>query len=156
MGALGLMAVPFPVCMALSAVLNHLPVEVLPAIQRVEGGTIGTVSHNRNGTDDLGVMQVNTLWIPRVAWAMGLGEGETRARLINNACFNIVVAGSILQIYVRETGGNLWQAVGDYHSHTPVHNLPYQAKVLTGAVRMLNERMSALSRPVDLRTRSPG
>ncbi len=154
MGALGLMAVAFPVCMALSAVLNHLPVEVLPAIHTVEGGTIGTVSHNRNGTDDLGVMQVNTLWIPRVARAMGLDENETRMRLVNNACFNIVVAGSILQIYNRETGGNLWQAIGDYHSHTPVRNLPYQAKVLAGAVRSLNERLSVQRRPVDLHTGS--
>jgi hypothetical protein len=137
LGGVRLMAVPFIACMALSAALNNLPAEVLPAIHTIEGGRIGTVSRNRNGTEDLGVMQVNTIWVPRLARATGLHEADVRTRLIENACWNIVVAGAIVRIYRGETNGDLWRAVGNYHSHTPARNLAYQAKVLNSAVRLL-------------------
>ena len=61
------MAVPFLACMALVASVYHLPPRVLPAIQAVEGGVPGSVSHNADGSDDLGVMQVNTLWLAPLA-----------------------------------------------------------------------------------------
>jgi hypothetical protein len=57
------MAIPYLACMALVAVVYHLPPRVLPAIQAVEGGTVGNVSQNVDGSSDLGVMQVNTLWL---------------------------------------------------------------------------------------------
>lgn len=136
------MTVPFVACMALSAALHNLPPEVLPAIHNVEGGKVGTVSRNRNGTEDLGVMQINTIWVPRLARATSLRDEEVRARLIGNACFNIVVAGAILRIYLTETKGDLWRAVGNYHSHTPARNLAYQAKVLNSAVRSMGNNLA--------------
>lgn len=133
------MTVPFVACMALSAALNNLPPKILPAIHTVEGGRVGSVSRNRNGTEDLGVMQINTIWVPRLARATGLRDEEVRARLIGNPCFNIVVAGAILRIYLTEAKGDFWRAVGNYHSHTPARNLAYQAKVLNAAVRAMGD-----------------
>jgi hypothetical protein len=40
---------------------------VLPAIHVVEGGTVDTVSQNRDGSQDLGLMQINTRWLPVLA-----------------------------------------------------------------------------------------
>jgi hypothetical protein len=37
---------------------------------------------------------------------------------------------------LAESGGDLMQAVGDYHSHTPALNLAYQARVLAAARRL--------------------
>ena len=54
------MAVPFVACMALVASLYNLPPRVLPSIHAVEGGQIGTVHLNTDGSEDLGFMQVNT------------------------------------------------------------------------------------------------
>ena len=130
------MAVPYLACMALVAHLYTLPPRVLPSIQAVEGGAPGVVSRNANGSEDLGVMQVNSLWIGPLARYTGL-DGETiRERLIVRPCFNIAAAGAILRYYLDQAGGDLMRAVGDYHSHTtPLHDA-YMAKVVQAATRL--------------------
>jgi hypothetical protein len=130
------MAIPYLACMALVAAVYHLPPRVLPSIQAVEGGTVGNVSQNLDGSADLGVMQVNTLWLSGLARVARLSRDETQRRLVFDACFNIAAAGLIMRVYLDETRGDLLQAVGDYHSHTPVRNRGYQAKVLAAARRL--------------------
>ena len=130
------MSVPFLACMAAVAAFYHLPPRALPAIQQVEGGKVGAVSVNSNGTEDLGVMQVNTIWLGPLARRARLPEAEVRRRLIEDACFNIAAAGAILRTYLDEERGDLMRAVGDYHSHTPARNQAYQAKVLASAFKL--------------------
>jgi hypothetical protein len=132
------MAVPFLACMALVASVYHLPPRVLPSIQAVEGGAVGSVSHNTDGSDDLGVMQVNTLWLEPLARVSRLPAEEVRRRLVEQPCFNIAAAGLIMRVYLNETHGDLMRAVGDYHSHTPGLNEDYQARVLAAAQRLFN------------------
>jgi soluble lytic murein transglycosylase-like protein len=122
--------------MAAVAALNGLPPRVLPAIQAVEGGRVGAVHRNADGSEDYGLMQVNSRWLPVLARYSGLNEAELRARLIALPCFNIAIAGAILRTYLDETGGDLMRAVGNYHSHTPGLNRAYQAQVLGAAVAM--------------------
>ena len=130
------MAVPYLACMALVASIYHLPPRVLPSIQAVEGGAVGTVSHNSNGSDDLGVMQVNTVWLPALVSYTGLPADIVRQRLVNEPCFNIAAAGAIMALHLRERGGELMPAVGDYHSRTPPLHDAYLAKVLSSAGRL--------------------
>jgi len=130
------MTVPFLACMATVAAFYHLPPRALPSIQQVEGGRPGAVSVTANGTEDLGVMQVNTIWIGPLARRAKLPEAEVRRRLIGDACFNIAAAGAILRTYMEEERGDLMRAIGDYHSHTPARNQAYQAKVLASAFRL--------------------
>jgi hypothetical protein len=125
--------IPYLACMALVASVYHLPPRVLPSIQTVEGGTPGSVSHNADGSDDLGVMQINTLWLAPLARISRLPEAEVHRRLIADACFNIAAAGLVMRVYLNETHGDLLRAVGDYHSHTPALNQDYQARVLAAA-----------------------
>ncbi len=127
---------PFLACMALVASVYHLPPRVLPAIQAVEGGAVGRVSHNADGSDDFGVMQVNTVWLAPLARVSRLEVGEVRRRLVADACFNIAAAGLIMRVYLNETHGDLMRAVGDYHSHTAALNRDYQARVLAAARRL--------------------
>ena len=134
------MAVPFVACMALVAQVYALPPRVLPSIQLVEGGAPGVVHLNRNGTADLGVMQVNTLWVPALERYTRLDAMEVRRRLLDRPCFNIAAAGLILRTYLDAAHGDLMQAVGDYHSHTPVFNLDYRAKVMGSATRLFGTR----------------
>ena len=133
------MAVPFLACMALTAAFYHLPPRVLPSIQAVEGGAVGSVSRNLDGSDDLGVMQINTLWLAPLARVSRLPPVEVRRRLIVDPCFNIAAAGLVMRVYLNETRGDLLRAVGDYHSHTPVLNLDYQARVLAAARRLFRQ-----------------
>jgi hypothetical protein len=122
--------------MALVAHLYHLPPRVLPSIQVVEGGAPGSVSHNTNGTDDLGVMQVNTIWLPALSRLTRMPQPVLRDRLVSDACFNISASGVIMRYYLDETKGDLMRAVGDYHSHTPVRNMAYRRLVLNSATRL--------------------
>lgn len=122
--------------MALVAQIYSLPPRVLPSIQRVEGGAPGVVHHNVNGSQDLGVMQINTLWLPYLSIYTSLQQGEVRARLLGRVCFNIAAAGLIMRIYLDEAGGDLMRAVGNYHSHTPALNLDYQMRVMRSAARL--------------------
>jgi Transglycosylase SLT domain len=114
-------------CMLVVAAATGLPPRVLPVIQSIEGGAPGVVRPDDNGTADLGVMQVNTIWIPALARRAGLSPAQTRSRLINDPCFNIAAAALILQSYLAEEHGALIPALGDYHSHTPELNTAYAA-----------------------------
>jgi len=130
------MSVPFLACMVAAASFHHLPVQALEAIQSVEGGTVGAVVADKDGSADLGLMQVNTRWIPAVARATRANEGFVRARLTFDGCYNVKVAAAILDLYRTEAHGNLLEAVGFYHSHTPDLKLAYQTKVLAAATRL--------------------
>ncbi len=134
------MPVPFAACMALVAHLYDLPPRVLPAIQRVEGGRPGLVHHNKDGTDDFGVMQVNTRWLGPLSRYTRTSTDTVRRRLTAEPCYNIAAAGVIMRSYLNEANGGLMQAVGDYHSHTHALNLSYQTEVLQAATIMFVRR----------------
>jgi hypothetical protein len=125
--------IPFLACMALVASIDHLPPRVLPSIQAIEGGRAGTISNDADGSQDLGVMQINTRWIPPLAAYTREPADRVRARLINQPCYNIAAAGAILRTYLVEDRGDLMQAIGDYHSHTRQLNLTYRSEVRQAA-----------------------
>ncbi|MGH7041690.1 MAG: lytic transglycosylase domain-containing protein, partial [Acetobacteraceae bacterium] len=127
------MAIPFLACMAAVAAFYQLPPRVLPSIQAVEGGRPALVHRDANGTDDLGVMQVNTRWIAPLARYTGLTGPAVRARLLDDPCFNIAAAGAIMRTSLNQEHGDLMRAVGDYHSHTTELNRLYQAQVAAAA-----------------------
>ena len=133
------MAVPFLACMALTAAFYQLPPRVLPAIQAVEGGFVGGVSRNTDGSDDLGVMQVNTLWLPALARVTGMSTEAVRARLVADPCFNIAAGGIILRTYLIESRFDLMRAVGYYHSHTPGLGKAYRIAVREAAGRLFGQ-----------------
>lgn len=140
------MAVPFASCMLLVAHLYALPPRVLPSIHQVEGGAIGTVHHNRDGSDDFGLMQVNTRWLRPLAAYTRTSVDTVRRRLTGEACYNIAAAGAIMRTYLDEAGGDLLRAVGDYHSHTPALNLSYRTQVLHAAIAMFVRPATATGR----------
>jgi hypothetical protein len=119
--------------MALVSSAYHLPPRVLPSIQAVEEGGSGVVHRNADGSEDLGTMQVNTVWLPFLFHLRHLSEADIRGRRLNRPCFNIAAAGLILRLYLTETRGDLLWAIGDCHSHTQALNLAYQARVLHSA-----------------------
>ena len=130
------MAVPYLACMALVASIYHLPPRVLPSIQAVEGGQAGSISRNADGSADLGVMQVNTLWIGPLARYTGLPPRAVQERLVAWPCFNVAAAGAILRVYFDEAGGDLMRAIGFYHSHTPSLGLAYQVRIRSAAAAL--------------------
>jgi hypothetical protein len=134
------MSIPLLACMASVAAFYHLPPRVLPSIQAVEGGRIGMVHPNTNGTADLGLMQVNTIWIVPLARYARLPPNQVAARLVHDGCFNIAAAAAIMRLYLQEAHGNLMLAIGHYHSHTPTLSRDYQDRVLSAARALYQRR----------------
>jgi hypothetical protein len=134
------MSVPFLACMAAAASFYHLPPRVLPSIQLVEGGRVGFVQMNDNGTADLGLMQVNTIWLQPLARTARMPPDHVADRLVHDGCFNIAAAAAIMRLYINESHGNLMQAIGYYHSHTPGLSLGYQDKVRAAAQLLFMRR----------------
>jgi Transglycosylase SLT domain len=139
---------PYLACMLAVSQLYHLPPRVLPSIQVVEAGKPGTISHNFNGTGDLGVMQVNTNWVPYLAKAWDMPPRDVAERLIKEPCFNIVSAGAIMRIYMDEAHNDVVRAVGYYHSHTPERASFYQLQVIRASFVLFGR-----PRPVRVKTR---
>jgi soluble lytic murein transglycosylase-like protein len=92
-----------------------------------------------NGSDDLGLMQVNTLWVPSLAARARLSEAATSDRLVNDPCFNIAAAALILRVYLNEAHGALLPAIGDYHSHTQPLNQIYVLQTEQAARRLFGD-----------------
>ncbi|MCF3945756.1 lytic transglycosylase domain-containing protein [Acidiphilium iwatense] len=114
-------------CMLVASAALGLPPRILPTIQALEGGRVGSVTLDRNGTADLGVMQINSIWLPALAERAHLTVSATREQLIYHPCFNIAAAAVIIRTYVNQSRGNILAAVGDYHSHTQKLNHEYLA-----------------------------
>jgi hypothetical protein len=127
------MSIPFLACMAAAAAFYHLPPRVLPSIQAVEGGRPALVQVNTNGTADLGVMQINTIWVEPLARYAHMTGPVVIDRLLHDPCFNIAASAAIMRVYLGEARGNLMVAIGYYHSHTPSLSAAYQEKVLAAA-----------------------
>ncbi len=122
------MAIPFLSCMLVTAHFYGLPPRALPSIQAVEGGQVGMVHPNTDGSADLGVMQINTVWVVPIARVLHETPAQVSVRLIHDACFSIAAAGDILKLHYLERHD--WMlAIGDYHSHTPLLNTSYQVMV---------------------------
>lgn len=104
---------------------------LLKAIARQESGMRPSViGNNTNGTQDLGIMQINTAWLPKLGRA-----GITRQSLME-PCTNIAVGAWVLADAVNRHGMS-WRAVGVYHSPTRWRQDDYAAKVARHLMREL-------------------
>jgi len=141
------MPVPYLACMLAVSQFYHLPPRVLPSIQVVEAGRPGTISRNFNGTADLGVMQVNTRWVPEIARSWQMTPRVVAGRLIEDPCFNIATAGAIMRVYLDEAHGDVVRAVGYYHSHTPWLAGAYQLRVIRASFVLFGRPQPVLMQP---------
>lgn len=107
---------------------------VIRSIIEVEGGKMGTVSKNSNGTYDLGIMQINTIHLKDIESNF---PGIDATLLINSPCANIAVGTWILSSRIKEAP-DLWTGVGNYHSRTPKYHNRYLKKVDRIYRRLLN------------------
>jgi soluble lytic murein transglycosylase-like protein len=97
-----------PFCFEEAGSAYRLPPRLLQGIARVESDMNPAALHrNRDGSTDLGLMQVNSAWIGP--------DGLDRARLLLDPCYNIRAGASILRDCVNRHGYS-WEAVGCYNA----------------------------------------
>ncbi|WP_175912871.1 transglycosylase SLT domain-containing protein [Burkholderia metallica] len=110
-------------CLDDAAAFQHVSVSLMRGIAQVESGmNPNAINTNTNGTVDIGLMQINSTWLPTLA-----REGITRESLFD-ACTNAYVGAWILSQNIRQLGPN-WNAIGAYNSASPDKRLAYARKV---------------------------
>ena len=106
----------------------------------VEGGRSGLEVKNTNGSHDLGLMQINTLWLPYVAKTWNIPPSQAYLLLKTDNCFNIKVAAHILRLKIHEGDGTLLDGIARYNHASPRYGHPYCNKVLKAYQRQQHRR----------------
>jgi len=65
---------------------------------------------NSDGSEDLGLMQINSWWLPKLA-----PYGINREMLLSDACTNVHIGAWILSQEIQQLGPS-WRAVGAYNA----------------------------------------
>ena len=116
-------------CLVMAANTYQVPAAVMIGIMQVEGGHVGQQSPNSNGSYDLGPMQVNTLWVPKLARLWNVDPRTAYVSVRDDGCVNVHVAAWILKQKIAEAG-SLVGGIAHYHSATAKHGVPYASKVI--------------------------
>ena len=112
-----------PACFDEAARRYHVPVELLKAISMVESrGDPNARNYNTNGSYDIGHMQINSRWLPKLSLF-----GVSRDQLWD-PCTNTLVGAWILAQNVQRIGYS-WSAVGAYNAASPVMRDRYARKI---------------------------
>lgn len=123
-------------CLLAAARVHRVPPTLLVILLNVEGGSLGRVSHNTNGTVDIGPMQVNQIWLPQLAARWNTSVQEAFLALRDNFCANVEAGAWILRKGLDEPGADFWDGVGYYHSHDPQYRQDYLRTVLQQTLRL--------------------
>ena len=126
-------------CVLDAAHSSGLPAAALFAILATEGGKTGEALSNKNGTWDMGPFQVNTVHLNELA-AMGISPDA----VLRDGRVNAYAAAWLLRKEYRRTG-NLWRAIGAYHSRTPHRRDAYIRRVKSNLERLRREGVFTLS-----------
>ena len=86
-----------------------IPVQVIKAVAKTESGfNAEALNVNKDGSHDIGVMQINSVWLPTLA-KHGIDE-----EALKDPCTNVKVGAWILANNAKRLGWN-WNAIGAYN-----------------------------------------
>ncbi|KVN27843.1 lytic transglycosylase domain-containing protein [Burkholderia stagnalis] len=117
---------------------------LLAAVAKVESAlNPRAMNWNRNGTYDIGLMQINSSHLPRLIKA-----GVTHKRLIDEPCTSIDTGASILAGFI-DRHGYTWNAVGAYNAGSAPKREParkaYATKVWREYRALTSDRDASLA-----------
>lgn len=96
---------------------------LLYAIARTESGLNPLATNrNKNGSYDIGLMQINSSWLPTLR-KYGVDEQQ-----LFDPCTSIHVGAWVLAQNMQRMG-NSWEAVGAYNARNPELRMKYAQKV---------------------------
>ena len=117
-------------CVVDAAAQYNLPLAAMVGILATEGGKTGEALSNTNGTWDMGPFQINTCHVNELV-RMGIAPDL----VLRDGCVNAYAAAWLLRKEYERTG-NIWAAIGAYHSRNPERRAAYVAKVKDHLVRL--------------------
>ncbi|SFL98356.1 lytic transglycosylase domain-containing protein [Rugamonas rubra] len=110
-------------CWEQAAARYNVNPQLLYAIAKTESGLNPLArNRNKNGSYDVGLMQINSSWLPRLR-QFGLDEQQ-----LLEPCTSIQVGAWILAQNMQRLG-NSWDAIGAYNSSKPALRLKYALRV---------------------------
>lgn len=117
---------------------------LLVAVAKVESAlNPRAMNRNRNGTYDIGLMQINSSHLPRL-----VKVGVTHKRLIDEPCTSIDTGASILAEFIGRHGYT-WNAVGAYNAGSSPKRAParkaYATKVWREYHKLTSNRDESLA-----------
>ena len=111
-------------CFEMAAARYDLPVALLVAIASVESNFDPQASNaNKNGSRDIGIMQINSSWFARLEQAFRITEDALWL-----PCTNVMVGSWILAQNIADHGAT-WKAVGAYNARSTHKRERYVALV---------------------------
>jgi len=106
-------------CVDDAARYHRVSVQLVRAIAQQESGMrANAINTNRDGSEDIGLMQINTSWLRKLS-----RYGITRRELFD-ACVNAYVGTWILASNIKQFGPT-WKAVGAYNAVSSSKQLVY-------------------------------
>ena len=106
-------------CLDDAARYHRVSVQLVRAIAQQESGMrANAINTNRDGSEDIGLMQINSSWLPKLS-----RYGITRRKLFD-ACVNAYVGTWILASNIKQFGPT-WKAVGAYNAVSSSKQLVY-------------------------------
>ena len=118
--------IALPDCVPEIADYYQVPIEIVAAVRlqgrpqgSCRGQLVGRIGPNKNGTYDLGAMQVNTWWLDQETNRNYLQQwGITERELLENECTNFAVGTWILYDNITRYGE--WEAaLAAYNAGSP-------------------------------------
>jgi soluble lytic murein transglycosylase-like protein len=131
-----------PPCLDQIASHYQVPPAIIRSISEVEGGRPGIkVGPNRDGSYDLGLMQINTRWVDGSFNVDLRTFGVTERELLSNDCTNLAVGAWLLR-YHMDRHGNWETAAAAYHAGESKRHARY-AKAYAAKVMRALKRLTA-------------
>lgn len=115
-------------CFHRAAEYHRVNPVVLKSIAKIESGFDPAATHrNKNGSYDIGIMQINSSWLSELA-----KHGVTSSAL-RDPCTSIYVGAWILSKGIQKYG-NTWRAIGTYNSGNQVIGTRYAKNIYRNVV----------------------
>lgn len=115
----------FSNCYYQSAQKYRVPPELLIAISYTESSfNVQAKGVNKGGSQDYGLMQINSTWLPKLKREFGIGLSN-----LFEPCTNIEVGAWVLAHNIK-TYGWTWNAVGAYNARSEDKRAIYIKKVV--------------------------
>jgi len=103
------------------------------------------INRNKDGSYDIGLMQINSRHLPRLA-----RRGIREEQLKRNTCVSVMVAAEILADFRQRLGGT-WEAVGAYNAGTApkahATRVKYSRSVWVRYQRLVRQRLAERADP---------
>jgi len=142
------------VCIFAAAKLYTVPPALLLSLISAEGGANGektpVVDAAGGHSEDLGLMQINSSWVPQLAKVWEVSRDMAMHRLRDDSCVNVGMGAWILQTSLTSKPGDLPGAIALYratarHTDPKVVDEAYISKVIK-----LSELYKSVQGPADL------